>query len=76
MFWFAGFVALSVFLSNLLFCRGAVCRAAQADVAFSSFSFAIWAASAVLTGQELIKLRRGAAARPTGAIPPMAKDVS
>lgn len=48
-FYFAGFIALAVFLSKLLFCRGAVCGSARAATAFSSFEFALWAATAVLT---------------------------
>lgn len=38
-FWFSGFIALAVFISNLLFCRGNVCRAAQAATAFGAFSW-------------------------------------
>lgn len=48
-FYFAGFIALAVFLSKLLFCRGAVCGSARAATAFSSFEFALWAATAALT---------------------------
>ncbi|KAL2019439.1 hypothetical protein VTK56DRAFT_9644 [Thermocarpiscus australiensis] len=65
LFWFAGFVALSVFLSKLLFCRGSVCHAARADVAFASFAFALWTASAVLLGRDLFKA--GVRSRPSGA---------
>jgi hypothetical protein len=39
LFWFAGFIALAVFLSNLLFCRGNVCRAAQAAAVFGAFEW-------------------------------------
>jgi hypothetical protein len=38
-FWFAGFIALGVFISNLLFCRGNVCRAAQASVVFGALNW-------------------------------------
>ncbi|KAJ9141894.1 hypothetical protein NKR23_g7543 [Pleurostoma richardsiae] len=55
MFYFAGFVALAVFLSRLLFCRGMVCSAARADTAFASFSFALWAVTAGLKFRDLIK---------------------
>ncbi|KAG7294282.1 hypothetical protein NEMBOFW57_004353 [Staphylotrichum longicolle] len=58
LFYFSGFVALAVFLQGLLFCRGDVCHAAQADVAFGAFSFAVWSASAALTALEVLKVRR------------------
>lgn len=70
LFWFSGFVALAVFLSRLLFCRGAVCHAAQADVVFAALSFAIWTSSTVLLGRDLFKagFRRPSA---TGLAPEM-----
>jgi len=74
LFYFAGFAALAAFLQGLLFCRGDVCGAAQADVAFGAFSFAIWTASAALTCVEVFKARRGGGASPkagTGAMPGM-----
>ncbi|KAK4102587.1 hypothetical protein N658DRAFT_393630, partial [Parathielavia hyrcaniae] len=58
LFSFAGFVALAVFLQGLLFCHGAPCHAAQADVAFAAFSFATWAASTALTAIEMVRARR------------------
>ncbi|KUI57717.1 hypothetical protein VP1G_05051 [Cytospora mali] len=47
-FYFAGFVALAVFLNNLLFCRGAVCGSARASAVFAAFNFALWGATAGL----------------------------
>ncbi|KAI1400448.1 membrane-associating domain-containing protein [Hypoxylon fuscum] len=55
LFYFAGFIALSVFMSRLLFCRGSVCGAAQATIAFGAFEFVLWTASAVIMGKELVK---------------------
>ncbi|KAL2127433.1 hypothetical protein VTI74DRAFT_10751 [Chaetomium olivicolor] len=71
LFYFAGFIALSVFLSKLLFCRGAVCHVAQADVALAAFSFAVWTASAVITGLESVRAGRkgGVMHAGTGAVP-------
>ncbi|KAK4146535.1 membrane-associating domain-containing protein [Dichotomopilus funicola] len=78
LFYLAGFAALAAFLQGLLFCRGDVCHAAQADVAFGAFSFAVWTATAVLSGKEALRVRRtggigsGAAQGPlagTGAMP-------
>lgn len=60
LFWLSGFAALAVFLSRLLFCRGAVCSAAQADAVFAALSFAVWTASSVITAREVF------AARPAG----------
>jgi hypothetical protein len=51
----AGFIALSVFISNLLFCRGTVCSAAQADVAFGAIEFLLWAATSTLSVLEVVK---------------------
>ncbi|KAK8130170.1 hypothetical protein PG999_002550 [Apiospora kogelbergensis] len=55
LFYFAGFIALSVFISKLLFCRGTVCGAARADVAFGAFEFALWGATAVFMGKDVFK---------------------
>lgn len=63
LFYFSGFIALAVFISNLLFCRGSVCGAARADVAFGAFEFCLWGASAVLNGREIFK---GGFRRPGG----------
>lgn len=54
-FFFAGFVALSVFLAKLLFCRGSVCAAARASAVFGAFSFVTWAVSAAVLGFEMFK---------------------
>lgn len=63
-FWFAGFVALVVFLSKLLFCRGTVCAAAQADTALAAFLFITWASSASLKAKDMFK---GGFRKPTAA---------
>jgi len=67
LFYLAGFAALAAFLNGLLFCRGDVCHAAQAAVAFGAFSFAAWTASAVLTCLELFKAKRGSIRSPKAA---------
>ncbi|KAI3327638.1 membrane-associating domain-containing protein [Xylariaceae sp. AK1471] len=74
LFYFAGFIALSTFMGGLLYCRGSVCSAARADVAFGIFEFLLWASSASLMGRDLF--RKGSFRRsnnsqaPLGA-PPM-----
>ncbi|KAK0635082.1 membrane-associating domain-containing protein [Bombardia bombarda] len=55
LFWFAGFVALGVFLSQLLFCRGSVCAAAQADTAFAAFMFVTWVATVGILAKDVFK---------------------
>ncbi|KFY15107.1 hypothetical protein V491_05773, partial [Pseudogymnoascus sp. VKM F-3775] len=55
LFHFSGFIALAVFLSKLLFCRGSVCNAARADVGAASFGFVLWIASTVMMGIEIFK---------------------
>jgi len=55
LFYFAGFVALAVFLSRLLFCRGSVCNAARADAVFAAFGWLTWMASTTLIALEMFK---------------------
>ncbi|KAM0269051.1 hypothetical protein ACHAQH_009840 [Verticillium albo-atrum] len=76
LFYFAGFIALSVFLGRLRFCRGSVCGAARADAIFAAAQFVAWSASAALTGKVVFKggLRSKAAPgpvpAPSGLAPP------
>lgn len=48
-------MALSVFLTKLLFCRGAVCGSARAVTVFGAFEFALWAATAAFTLKDAVK---------------------
>jgi len=59
LFWLSGFAALCAFFGRLHFCRGSICQAARADVAFTSFSFALWTVSAVSSTLALYKSKRG-----------------
>ncbi|KAI1388830.1 membrane-associating domain-containing protein [Hypoxylon trugodes] len=65
LFYFAGFIALSVFMSRLLFCRGSVCGAARAAIAFGAFEFLLWTGSAILMGKEVAKAGLPSFKRPT-----------
>lgn len=65
LFYFAGFVALSVFLSRLLFCRGVVCLSARADAAFAAFSWVTWTATTVILGFEVFARKDGFASATT-----------
>lgn len=67
LFYFAAFVAMSVFLSKLLFCRGMVCASARASAVTGAFEFSLWAATTALLAREIM---RGGARKPgvrTGA---------
>lgn len=55
LFYFAGFVALAVFLSRLLFCRGMVCASARADAVISSFEFALWGVTTFLMVKDIMR---------------------
>ncbi|KHJ35441.1 hypothetical protein EV44_g0402 [Erysiphe necator] len=59
LFYFAGFIALSTFISKLLFCRGSVCSAARADAVFAAFSWALWTGSTALLALEIFKVGIG-----------------
>ncbi|KAK8133983.1 hypothetical protein PG984_005995 [Apiospora sp. TS-2023a] len=54
-FYFAGFIALAVFISKLLFCRGTVCGAARADVVFGAFEFALWIGTSAFLAKDVVK---------------------
>lgn len=60
LFYFAAFIALSVFLGKLLFCRGSVCAAARADAVFAAFSWLLWTGSAVLVAINMFRGGLGA----------------
>jgi len=55
LFYFAGFIALAVFLAKLLFCRGSVCAAARADAVFAAFSFVVWLLTTTILGMQIFK---------------------
>jgi hypothetical protein len=55
LFYFAGFIALAVFLGKLLFCRGTVCAAARADAVFAAFNWMLWTGSSTILALEFFK---------------------
>ncbi|KAI2632003.1 membrane-associating domain-containing protein [Hypoxylon sp. NC1633] len=69
LFYFAGFIALAVFMSRLLYCRGSVCGSARASIAFGAFEFMLWTASAIIMGKEVV--RSGFVLRRPGAKAPL-----
>lgn len=72
LFYFAGFIALAVFISKLLFCRGSVCGSARADVAFGFFEFALWIGSGFFAVRDLMKtgFSLGRGGRGSSSAPP------
>ena len=55
LWYFGGFIALTTFLSKLIFCGGSVCAAARADAVFAAFSWLLWTASSAILALELFK---------------------
>lgn len=53
--WFGGGVSLAVFLSRLLFCRGSVCAAAQADAVFAFVNLLAWFGTFIPLLMDLFK---------------------
>ncbi|ELQ35550.1 hypothetical protein OOU_Y34scaffold00703g4 [Pyricularia oryzae Y34] len=75
LFYFAGFIALAVFLNGLVFCRGPVCGSARASTAFGAFQWILFSVTGGLTAKEVFfksgfggglgGLRRGAGGAPS-----------
>jgi len=53
--YFAGFIALSVFLGKLLICKGKVCASARAASVFAAFNFLLWSATTGLLALEIFR---------------------
>lgn len=71
-FHLAGFIALAVFLSKLLFCRGSVCHAARADAGFAALGWILWMATTTLVAMEIF---RGGVRRSSPRTPAMESKV-
>ncbi|KAF2033507.1 hypothetical protein EK21DRAFT_58428 [Setomelanomma holmii] len=54
LFWFGGFVALAVFLSDRI-CFGTVCDVARASTAISAFNWVAWAITFVVSVVKMFK---------------------
>ncbi|KAH9832727.1 Membrane-associating domain [Teratosphaeria destructans] len=55
-FWFAGFVALAVFLSDRV-CFGHVCAAAKATAVFAAFEWALFVATFTMASLHVMRTR-------------------
>jgi len=71
LFYFAGAIALGVFLNSLLFCRGTVCGAARADTGLSVVQWLMFTVTAVVNGLDAFKggMRKPARAGMKGSYP-------
>ncbi|PVH82731.1 hypothetical protein DL98DRAFT_456267 [Cadophora sp. DSE1049] len=54
----AGFIALSVFLGQLMYCQGSICTAAKVDAVFGALSYVVWMVSATILGIEMSRFGR------------------
>lgn len=54
-FYFSGFIALAVFLSELAFCNGPQCAAGQALATVAAISFIAWLATTALVAKDIFK---------------------
>ncbi|CAM1510428.1 Fc.00g007630.m01.CDS01 [Cosmosporella sp. VM-42] len=63
-FYFAGFIALTIFLSHLVFCHGTVCTTGRADAVVAAAQFASWIATSIL---QAIEMFTGGSRKPTSA---------
>lgn len=52
-FYFAGFIALAVFLAKVLFCNGNVCAVARSMSVVAAAEFAAWIGSTILVAKQL-----------------------
>ncbi|KAK0129171.1 hypothetical protein ONS95_001107 [Cadophora gregata] len=53
-----GFIALSVFLGQLMYCQGSICTAAKVDAVFGAVSCTVWMASVATLGIEMSRFGR------------------
>jgi len=63
LFWFAGFIAAAVFVSDLSFCKGNVCRAAEAAIVFGAFEWLLFAGTTSMATIHVFRTR-GSTTRP------------
>ncbi|RAL07322.1 MARVEL domain-containing protein [Aspergillus homomorphus CBS 101889] len=65
-FWFAGFIALSVYLPPSEFCHWSRCRALQAATVFGAFEWALFVATTVVATFEMMRSRSNSASTKPG----------
>ncbi|OJJ95553.1 hypothetical protein ASPACDRAFT_82024 [Aspergillus aculeatus ATCC 16872] len=65
-FWFAGFIALGVYLPPSEFCHWSRCRALQAATVFGAFDWALFVATTVVATLEAMRSRSNSASTKPG----------
>lgn len=65
LYWFGGFIALAVFLSDRI-CFGTVCSVAKAGTAISAFNWVAWAVTAGASGASMFRRARSGGMRMGG----------
>ncbi|KAI9752969.1 MAG: hypothetical protein M4579_005401 [Chaenotheca gracillima] len=64
-FWFAGFIALAVYISDFLYlCAGNVCSSIKAACVFGAFEWLLWSASTVLAAMQVYRSRGRGTVKP------------
>ncbi|KAF5018271.1 hypothetical protein F66182_9756 [Fusarium sp. NRRL 66182] len=53
--YFAGFIAVAVFIGSLLMCEGTVCSTARADAVVAAGQFTAWITTTAFTAKEMFK---------------------
>ncbi|KAI4716476.1 hypothetical protein E4T48_07350 [Aureobasidium sp. EXF-10727] len=64
LFWFAGFIAAAVFLSDLITCAGHACSAARAATVFAAFEWVLFAVTTALAVMAVLGRGRATKAGP------------
>lgn len=54
-FYFAGFIAIGIFIGSLTLCTGSVCSAGRADTVVAAGQFTAWIATTFFMAQELFR---------------------
>jgi hypothetical protein len=67
MYWFAGFIALAVFLSDRI-CFGTVCDVARASTAISAVNWLVWAVTFAFGVLQFVKSGKISAAVGRGKV--------
>jgi len=76
-FWVGSGMSLTVFLSRLLFCRGSVCAAAQADAAFAFLLMGAWMSTFIPLAMDVFKgVARRSPPKMSGAKTDLVKEVA
>ncbi|RMJ14129.1 hypothetical protein BHE90_009175 [Fusarium euwallaceae] len=53
--YFAGFIAIAIYIGSLIFCEGAVCSSGRADAVVAAGQFTTWIATTILMAKDMFK---------------------